>query len=118
MNRSHDASQPLTAVEFEILLSLANDDLHGYAILQEIESRSGARLGLLPGTLYRALNRLLKSGWVAERSDASASQDDSRRRIYHLTPEGRRRATREAERLARQLITARARNILRKGESR
>jgi DNA-binding PadR family transcriptional regulator len=118
MNRSHDASQPLTAAEFEILLSLANNDLHGYAILQEIESRTGTRLGLLPGTLYRALNRLLQAGWVAECPDASASQDDSRRRIYRLTPEGRRRATREAERLSRQLVTAKARNILRKGESR
>lgn len=118
MNRSHHASQPLTAVEFEILLSLANDDLHGYAILQEIESRTGGGLGLLPGTLYRALNRLLQGGWVAECPDARASQDDPRRRIYRLTSDGRRLATREAERLARQLITAKARNVLRKGESR
>jgi DNA-binding PadR family transcriptional regulator len=118
MNRSHHASQPLTAVEFEILLSLASDDLHGYAILQEIESRTGGRLGLFPGTLYRAVNRLLQGGWVAERPDASASQDDPRRRVYHLTSEGRRTATREAERLARQLITAKARNVLRKGEVR
>lgn len=118
MNRSHHLSQPLTAVEFEILLSLANADLHGYAILQEIESRTSGRLALLPGTLYRAVNRLLQGGWVAERPDASASKDDTRRRIYHLTSEGRRLAAREAERLARQLITARARNVLRKSESR
>lgn len=118
MNRSHRASQPLTAVEFEILLSLANEDLHGYAILQEIESRAGGRFGLLPGTLYRALNRLLQGGWVVERPDAGASRNDSRRRVYHLTSDGRRLATCEAERLAQQLVTARARNVLRKGESR
>lgn len=117
MNRSHRASQPLTAIEFEILLSLANDDLHGYAILQEIDGRTGGRLGLLPGTLYRALNRLLEGGWVAECPDARPSQD-ARRRVYHLTAAGRRLATQEAERLARQLVTARARHILRKGESR
>jgi DNA-binding PadR family transcriptional regulator len=72
---------------------------------------------VLPGTLYRALNRLLEGGWVAER-EASASKSDPRRRGYHLTPEGRRLAAREAERLARQLSTARARNVFRKGEAR
>jgi len=117
MNRSHDPSQPLTAVEFEILLSLAGGDLHGYAILQEIEQRTDGRLGVLPGTLYRAINRLLQGGWIAERTDATSSRDDTRRRIYHLTPEGRRLTAREAERLARQLQTARARNVLRKGET-
>ena len=117
MNRSHDPLQPLTAIEFEILLSLAGGDLHGYAILQEIELRTDGRLALLPGTLYRAVNRLLQGGWIAERPDASASRDDSRRRIYHLTPEGRRLAAGEAERLAQQLHTARARKVLRRGES-
>jgi DNA-binding PadR family transcriptional regulator len=118
MNRSHHASQPLTAIEFEILLSLAGGDLHGYAILQEIELRTDGQLAPLPGTLYRAVNRLLRGGWVAERPDASASKDDARRRIYHLTSEGRRLAAREAERLARQLLTANARNVLRRSESR
>jgi DNA-binding PadR family transcriptional regulator len=117
MNRSHQPSQPLTAVEFEILLSLAGGDLHGYAILQDIETRTEGRLTLLPGTLYRAVNRLLQCGWIAERIGASGSKDDARRRTYHMTTEGRRSAAREAERLARQLYTARARNVLRKGES-
>jgi DNA-binding PadR family transcriptional regulator len=116
MNRSHHPSQPLTAVEFEILLSLAGGDLHGYAILQDIESRTAGRLTPLPGTLYRAVNRLLRCGWIAERIDERGSRDDARRRIYHLTADGRRSTAREAERLARQLFTARARNVLRKGE--
>jgi DNA-binding PadR family transcriptional regulator len=114
MNRSHRRSQPLTAAEFEILLSLAGGELHGYAILQDIESRTD---GLLPGTLYRAINRLLRAGWIAERTDASGSRDDARRRIYHLTAEGRRGTATEAERLARQLYTARARHVLRRGHT-
>jgi DNA-binding PadR family transcriptional regulator len=117
MNRTHHPLEPLTAVEFEILLSLASGDLHGYAILQDIESRTGGRLPLLPGTLYRAVNRLLGRSWIAERTDPSGSRDDGRRRIYHLTAEGRRAAAREAERLARQLYTARARHVVRKGQA-
>ena len=117
MNRSHDPSQPLSAIEFEILLSLAGGDLHGYAILQDIERRADGRPPLLPGTLYRAVNRLLQHGWIAERTAASGSRDDARRRIYHLTVEGRRITAREAERLARQLYTARARNVLRKSHT-
>ena len=54
---------------------------------------------LLPGTLYRAVNRLLRAGWIAERTDAIEVTDDARRRIYHLTAEGRRSTAAEAERL-------------------
>lgn len=114
MNRSADPSQPLTAIEFEILLSLAESDLHGYAILQDIDARTTGRLGLRPGTLYRALNRLLTDGMVAERASTGAN-DDPRRRVYRLTAEGRQLAAREAARLAEQLATARARRVLRKG---
>jgi DNA-binding PadR family transcriptional regulator len=117
MNRSHHPSEPLTAVEFEILLSLAGGELHGYAILQDVESRTDGRLALLPGTLYRAVNRLLQRSWIAERTDPGGSRGDARRRIYHLTAEGRRSAAREAERLARQLYTARARDVVRKGQT-
>jgi len=117
MNRSSRPSQPLTAVEFEILLSLAGGDLHGYGILQDIERRTDERLLLLPGTLYRAVNRLLRAGWIAENTDASEVTDDARRRTYHLTAEGRRSTAAEAERLARQLRTARARHVLRKGQT-
>jgi DNA-binding PadR family transcriptional regulator len=117
MNRSDRIAQPLTAIEFEILLSLAGSDLHGYAILQDIERRTDERVVLLPGTLYRAVNRLLRAGWIAERTAATEVTDDARRRIYHLTAEGRRAAAAEADRLARQLHTARARHILRKGQT-
>ena len=117
MNRAPDALLPFTAVEFEILLSLGGGDLHGYAVMQDIEARTDGRLSLRPGTLYRAISRLLDHGVIAERSDAARGSGDPRRRTYYLTAEGRRLAAREAERLARQVTTARARRLFKRSEA-
>ena len=117
MNRSPDALLPFTTAEFEILLSLAAGDLHGYGILQDIETRTEGRLSLRPGTLYRAISRLLDHGLIAELPEGARGVSDPRRRTYHLTTEGRRLAAREAERLARQVTTARARKVLKRGEA-
>lgn len=114
MNRSSQTPGPLTLVEFEILLSLASGELHGYAILQDIDGRTDGALNLRPGTLYRAMNRLLTGGLIAETSDAGRSGDDPRRRTYRLSAEGRKVAAAEAERLARQVSTARLRKVLRR----
>ena len=113
MNRSANALVPLTAIEFEILLSLASGALHGYAILQDIDQRTGGRVAARPGTLYRAISRLLGAGLLAESTDAVRAQEDPRRRTYRLTPEGRRIAALEAQRLQGQVATARARKVLR-----
>ena len=113
MNRSSNALVPLTAIEFEILLSLASGALHGYAILQDIDQRTGGRVAARPGTLYRAVSRLLGAGLLAESTDAARAREDPRRRTYRLTPEGRRVAALEAQRLQRQIATARARKVLR-----
>ena len=99
----------LTPMEFEILLSLSGGDLHGYAIIQDITERSAGTLTVRPGTLYRALSRLLDGGIVRE---LEGEPDDERRRFYALTPEGRRVARLEAQRLARQVSTARTRRLL------
>jgi DNA-binding PadR family transcriptional regulator len=117
MNRSTLTPGPLTIVEFEILLSLASGDLHGYAILQDIDGRTDGVLNLRPGTLYRAINRLLGGGLIAETTDAARSKDDPRRRTYRLSTEGRKVAAAEAERLARQLTTARQRKVLRRSDA-
>jgi DNA-binding PadR family transcriptional regulator len=117
MNRSPDELLPFTTVEFEILLSLAGGDLHGYAILQDVEARTQGRLSLRPGTLYRAISRLLDHGLISELAETQRSSGDPRRRTYHMTAEGRRLAAREAERLARQVTTARARRVLKRGEA-
>jgi DNA-binding PadR family transcriptional regulator len=99
-------------VELEILVSLADEERHGYAIMQETAERTGGALRLDPGTLYRALERMRKGGLVAEstrRRDPAA--DDERRRYYRITALGRRAARAEMERLE-QLVRAGRRSRL------
>lgn len=103
----------LRPVEFHILLALAAEERHGYGILQEVARLTSDELQLEPGTLYRALHRMLKDGWVVESSRRPAADlDDERRRYYRLTPLGRRVATAEADRLWRLLSVARAHRLL------
>ena len=103
----------LRPVEFHILLALAAEDRHGYALLQEVANLTEGELQLEPGTLYRALHRMLKDGWVVESARRPAADvDDERRRYYRLTPLGRRVATAEAERLYRLVTIARAHRLL------
>jgi len=103
----------LRPVEFQVLLALAGDDLHGYAILQEVARLTDGDLEIEPGTLYRALHRMLRDGWVVELSRRPAADvDDERRRYYRLTALGRRVAVAEADRLSRLLSIARAHKLL------
>jgi DNA-binding PadR family transcriptional regulator len=106
---------PLTPAMFHVLLALAGDDLHGYAILKEVELRTSGKVRLSTGTLYGIIKRLLADGLIAERrSRPSEPQDDERRRYYRLTPQGRQVATAEAERMDEVLSIARSRNLLKK----
>jgi len=106
---------PLTPAMFHVLLALAGDDLHGYAILKEVELRTGGKVRLSTGTLYGIIKRLLNDGLIAElRSRPVESQDDERRRYYRLTPQGRQVATAEAERMDEILSIARPGNLLKK----
>ena len=103
----------LRPIEFHVLLALAGEDLHGYAILQEVSRLTDGDLEIEPGTLYRALHRMLRDGWVVESARRPAADvDDERRRYYRLTPVGRRVAMAEAERLSRLLSIARAHKLL------
>ena len=104
---------PLTPVAFEILLSLADGERHGYSILQEVETRSGGAVALHAGTLYRALARLLESDLIAELDRSpDPSSDDERRRYYRLTQRGIAVARAEVARLEGQLAAARTRRLL------
>ena len=104
---------PLTSVAFEILLALADGEQHGYSIMREVERRSSGAVVLHPGTLYRALARLLESGLIEELGERpDPSRDDERRRYYQLTATGVAVARAEAERLASQLAAARQRKLL------
>jgi len=103
----------LRSIEFHILLALAPEERHGYAILSEVAGLTDGEIQLEPGTLYRALHRMLKDGWVVESTRRpAADQDDERRRYYRLTPTGRRVAMAEAERLQRLVNVARAHRLL------
>ncbi len=104
-----DPFLPLSPVWFEILLALAPGELHGYAVMQEV-TRSGDA-NLHPGTLYRALARLLESELIEEPGQRPADGDDERRRYYRLTTLGRAVARAEGARLARQLERAHAVNL-------
>ena len=107
---------PLRPVEFHILLALAGEERHGYAILQAVAALTDEELVLEPGTLYRALHRMLRDGWVAESARRPAPDlDDERRRYYRITPAGRRVASAEAARLQRLLTIARAHKLLTHG---
>lgn len=112
--RPSDASLPLTPISFEILLSLVAEDRHGYGILQTVESRLSGHLPMRTGTIYRALARLVDEGLiVAAAPSAKRGPDtDERRRYYRITPQGRRIARAEAERLADQVAAARAQRLL------
>jgi DNA-binding PadR family transcriptional regulator len=108
-----EAFLPLTSVVFEILVSLAGEDRHGYSILTDIRSRTGG--SLRPGSLYRALNRLLEEGLIEELDERpDPSVDDERRRYYRLTSLGRKVAQAEAARLDAQIERAKAALVTRR----
>lgn len=108
---------PLTPAMFHVLLALAEGDIHGYGIIQEVKRLTGGAMELSAGTLYGMLRRLESEGMVVERKDRPAPQrDDERRRYYHLTEFGHRVACAEAERLQDMILLARSKNLLAKAE--
>ena len=107
-----EALLPLPLATFHILLALSDDDRHGYAILQEVERRTGGELRLSAGTLYRSIQRMLEQGLLAERCERPApEQDDERRRYYRITPLGSATARAEAARRNALVRMARAKGL-------
>ena len=101
---------------FQILLSLAGQDLHGLAITREVFDRTSGRMHLWPGMLYGALKQMTALGYVTEiEAPADAAPSGGKPRFYRLTPLGRRSASAEAERLARMVDAARSRRLLKGG---
>jgi DNA-binding PadR family transcriptional regulator len=105
---------PLTPVAFEVLLSLGDGERHGYAIMRRVEERTNGGTSLHPGTLYRALGRLVDTGLLRE-IDRASDDEDERRRYYTMTGLGRRVAAAESERLASQLEAARTARLFNPG---
>ena len=105
---------PLPAAAFQILMSLADDDLHGYEIMRRVEAQTDGRTRIGPGTLYSSIQALLDAGFIAEvQSHREGELNDERRRYYRMTAAGRKAARDEAGRLADVLRVARAKKILR-----
>ena len=93
---------------FQILIALADQDRHGYAIMQDVAARTDGRLKLSPGTLYGSIKRMLEDGLIVELDQRPSPDDDERRRYYRLTRVGRETAQAEADRLTTLLRQARA----------
>jgi DNA-binding PadR family transcriptional regulator len=108
-----DKILPLTSVVFEIMIALAEDDKHGYAIMMDIEHRTNGAMKIRPGSLYRAISRMVDSEWIEEADrPENDPDDDERRRYYRMTKLGRRIASAEAERLAGSVAWARDKKLL------
>jgi len=112
--RSVDRFLPLKPVAFQILLSLAEGEQHGYAITRDIGARSSAHMQIEPGNLYRSIRTLLDDGLIEESDRRPAPDlDDERRRYYRLTNLGREVAEAETARLEAVVADARRRRWVR-----
>ena len=99
---------PLPPATFHILLSLAEEDRHGYAIIRNVAARTNGELKLSAGTLYRSIQRMLEQGLIVEpRERPAPEEDDERRRYYRITPYGTAVARAEAGRLTQLVRLAR-----------
>lgn len=104
---------PLTVPVFQILLSLSDRDLHGYAIIQDVRERTSGEVQLTASTLYAALKRLLDAGLVDEVDGRDRPGDgDPRRRYYRVQPAGLAVARAEAARLTRAVAMARRKRLV------
>lgn len=111
---SRNTRQPsLSTPVFHILLALVDRDRHGYAIIKEIEQRSGGEVVLSTGTLYAAIKRLVESGLIEQTDRPSSPSDDERRRYYRLTTAGRLAARQEVERMAALVGVAQRKRLIR-----
>jgi DNA-binding PadR family transcriptional regulator len=108
MNDDTSRFLPLSPATLHILLSLAADDLHGYAIMQEVARQSEGTYKLGPGTLYDNLQKLIQNKFVQELG-RRPGDDDPRRRYYRLTSLGRGVLAAETDRLGEVVREARVR---------
>lgn len=112
-HRDADTLLPLKPVIFQVLLTLADGERHGYGIVQDIAQRTAARMRLEPGNLYRSLKEMLDLGLIEESERRPApDRDDERRRYYRITRFGQMAAAAEATRLQELVSEARARRLV------
>jgi len=102
---------PLTTPEYHVLLALGGQALHGYGMMQALETKTGGKDALLPGTLYTTLARMVGRGLIEELSEPPEPGADARRRYYRVTRLGRAVARAETERLSRLVRLAEAEKL-------
>jgi DNA-binding PadR family transcriptional regulator len=108
-----DELLPLTSTVFHILLSLADQERHGYGIMQEVEAMTQGRIRMGPGTLYGAIKRMISANLIEESDERPGpKQDDERRRYYRLTVLGRSVLGAEAQRLSELVNVAQSKHIV------
>jgi DNA-binding PadR family transcriptional regulator len=103
---------PLSPAMFHVLVAIADGEIHGYAIMKEVEQLTGGAVRLSTGTLYGIIKRLLAEGLIRE-AGARTATGDERRRSYALTPFGKDVARAEAARLEETLAIARRKPLFR-----
>ena len=104
-----DALLPLPPATFHILMALADEDRHGYAVIQDIASRTDGAIQMSAGTLYRSIQRMIEQELIVEVHERPApDMDDERRRYYRITRFGEAVARAEARRLQNLVRLARA----------
>ncbi len=103
---------PLPSTAFQILLALADRELHGYGIMRQVAEQSEDRFRLGPATLYGSIQALLEVKFIEEVDPPAGDAADERRRYYRITASGRRTARAEAERMVGTLRVARAKKLL------
>ena len=108
-----DALLPLSPAVFHILLALADEERHGYAIMRDIEDRTDGVVRVGPGMLYGSIKWLVADGFI-EAAAGRSRDDDERRRYYRLTADGRTLLRAEAARLEAAVGLARSRKVLSK----
>lgn len=104
---------PLKPVDLQLLIPLAEEERHGYALVQAIEEGTNGLVRLDPGNLYRVIKRLLAAGLVAE-SDRRVPPGEERRRYYRITPLGQRVLVAELKRLEALVASSNVRGLLRR----
>lgn len=99
---------PLPQAQFHVLVALTSGELHGYAIMQAVETSSDGVVLMGPATLYGTLKRLVEAGLAEETARRPEVGDDQRRRYYRLTALGREVCIAESDRLAALIRRTRA----------